>query len=171
MNAQLSVIEPEALEYLPAKTLLRLIERQQAASKNCKAFQQTVKQAPELFRAFEEMDLDVGFSLDSTHIGLSFSGDGPKLTAVWRVLRRHGYNTSCRPAKGDTTFHAFWKREGLAEIFMSFSSSMCRRVQVGTKTVEVPVYETHCGELPTIEEPADSPVAVINEVDADDIPF
>jgi hypothetical protein len=169
VNAQLSVIEPEALEYLPAKTLLRLIERSQSASKNCKAFQQTVKQVPELFRTFEEMDLDVGFCLDNTWISLSFSGDGPRLAAVWRVLRRHGFNTSARPVKGDTTFHAFWKREGQAEIFMSFSSSMCRRVQVGTRMVEQPVYETQCGEMPADLE-IEAPKNAIVEAD-DDIPF
>lgn len=166
MNAQLTVIEPEALEYLPAKTLLRLIERSQAASKNAKAFQQTVKEVPELFRAFEESDLDVGFCLDNSWINLSFTGDGDKLTAVWRVLRRHGFNTSERPKKGDTTFNAFWRREGQVDIFMMFSSSMCRRVQVGTKTVEVPVYETQCGELPEIEPPTSAVVEV-----EDDLPF
>lgn len=168
MNAQVTIIEPEQLEYVPAKTLLRLIERSQNASKNSKAFQKTVKEVPELFRAFEALDLDIGFNLDNSYITVSFTGDGDKLTAVWRALRRYHYNTTARPVKGDTTFNAFWSRDGQAEIFMMFSSSMCRRVQVGTKTVEVPVYETQCGELPEIEPPAN---AVVTTETDDDISF
>lgn len=167
MNAQISVIEPEQLEYLPAKTLLRLIERSQTATKNFKVFKQTVHALPEMFRRCEELDLDVGFCLDNTYITLNFTGDGEKLAQVWRVLRIHGYNTKLRPQKGDTTFNAFWKQEGHAELFMCFSSSMCRRVQVGTKTVEVPVYETQCGELPVIDEPVSAAVVEV----ADDCPF
>lgn len=170
MNAQLTVVEPEQLEYLPAKTLLRLVERSQTMTKNLKSFKQTVSAQPELFRRFEELDLDVGFNLENSYIGLSFTGDGEKLAVVWRALRTHGYNTASRPAKGDTTFNAFWRCEGLADLFMMFSSSMCRRVKVGTKMVEQPIYETQCGELPEIDK-EDSAVVVASEVDADDIPF
>lgn len=166
MNTQVDIIEPETLDYLPAKTLLRLVERSQTASKNFKAFKQTVNELPELFRGFEERDVDVAFNLDNAYINFQFTGDGARLTAVWKLLRRHGFNTTARPEKGDTTFHAFWKREGHAELFMSFSSSTCRRVQVGTKMVEQPIYETQCGELPEIEPPANAVVEVDN-----DIPF
>lgn len=160
----------ETLELLPAKTLLRLVERSQLASKNLAAFKQTVNAVPELFRRFEELDIDVGFCLDNTYINVSFTGDGEKLKAAWGALRRHGYNTSARPKKGDTTFNAFWTRDGQAELFMMFSSSMCRRVQVGTKMVEQPIYETQCGDLPEIEEPAAKSVVVVEE-DFNDIPF
>lgn len=165
MNAQITIVEPIELDYLPAKTLLRLVERSQSASKNAKAFKQTVDAVPELFRRFEDLDIDVGFNLDNSYINFSFTGDGDKLTTVWKALRRYGYNTLARPVKGDTTFHAFWKRDGLVELFMSFSSSMCRRVKVGTKMEEVPVYETQCGELPEIEPPTNA------VVEADDVPF
>lgn len=171
VNAQITVIEPEQLEYLPAKTLLRLVERSQAAQKNLKTFKQTVNALPELFRRFEELDLDVGFNLESTYINLTFTGDGDKLKAVWSVLRRHGFNTSLRPAKGDTTFNAFWTREGHAEIFMMFSSSLCRRVKVGTKMVEQPIYETQCGELPEIDVEVPATAVVVSAEDENDIPF
>lgn len=172
MNTQLNVIDAEQLEYLPAKTLLKLLERSQTAAKNNKLFRQTVEAMPGLFRRFEELDIDPGFSLENTWISISFAGDGQKLATVWRVLRQHGYNTTSHPKKGDTAFNAFWSRDGHADLFMMFSSSMCRRVQVGTKMVEQPVYETHCGDLPEmLEESAEgSPVVVASEVD-DDIPF
>jgi len=169
VNAQLSVIEPETLEYLPAKTLLRLIEKQQKAAKNFKQLKAVIGAFPELFRALEDMDIEPGFNLDGDYINLSFAGDGLKLAAVWKLLRHHGFKNSCHPKKGDTTFYAFWKQEGHAEFFMNFTSSVCRRVKVGTKTVEQDVYETQCGELPTDLE-IEAPKNAVVEAD-DEIPF
>lgn len=169
MNAQITVIEPEQLEYLPAKTLLSLVERSQTVNKNFNSFKQTVSAVPELFRRFEELDLDVSFCLDNDYISVSFTGDGARLTAVWRAFRTHGYNTESRPKKGDTTFYTFWYRDGMSKLFMHFSSTMCRRVQVGTKMVEQPVYEIQCGELPELDH-AESVPAVAESFDTD-IPF
>lgn len=170
MSAVPSIIEAETLEYLPAKTLLHLIERQQKASKNFKAFKLAIGTFPELFRALEDLDIEPGFSLDNEYINLSFAGDGPKLATVWKLLRQHGYKNSCHPKKGDTTFYAFWAQEGHAQFFMNFTSTMCRRVKVGTKTVEQDVYETHCGEMPTDLE-IEAPKNAVVEVDDNEIPF
>lgn len=169
MNAQVTIIEPESLEYLPAKTLLRLIERQQKAAKNLKEFKHAVSTFPELFRGFEDLDIEPGFSLDGDYINLSFAGDGPKLAAVWKLLRQHGFKNSCHPKKGDTTFYAFWEREGHVQFFMSFTSTMCRRVQVGTKMVETPIYETQCGDVSADLE-IEAPKNAVVEAD-DEIPF
>lgn len=174
MNSEVNIIEPETLQYLPAKTLLRLVEKSQQAVKNGKALKETVSLLPDLFRRLEEMNLDVGFNLDNTWINLSFTGDGAKLGEVWGLLRRHGYKTNCRPVKGETQFYAFWEREGAVQFFMCFSSSVCRRVQIGTEMKEVPIYETQCGELPEIEED-NKEVAVVDSgevtVADNDIPF
>lgn len=170
MNAQVTIIEPETLEYLPAKTLLTLVERQQKAQKNFALFKQTVGALPDMFRAFEGLDLDVGFNLLEDYISVQFAGDGPKLTAVWKLLRQNGYSTYARPKKGDTTFYAFWEREGSGRIFLNFSSTMCRRVQVGTKMVEQPIYETQCGELTTADLEIEAPKHAVVEAD-DEIPF
>jgi hypothetical protein len=168
VNAQVTIIEPETLEYLPAKTLLRLVEQSQKTAKNAKAFRLAVSTFPDLFRTFEELDLTVAFNLDNEYMNLSFAGDGEKLKTVWGHMRRAGFNTRQRPAKGDTTFNAFWSQEGYADIFMMFSSTMCRRVKIGTKMVEQVIYETQCGELPEIEAPS-TEVAVVEY--ANDIPF
>lgn len=169
MNAQVTIIEPEQLEYLPAKTLLRVIERQQKAAKNVKEFKHVIGSFPELFRRLEELDIEPGFGLETDYISLSFAGDGPKLATVWKLLRQHGYKNSCHPKKGDTTFYAFWQQEGYIQFFMSFTSSVCRRVKVGTKTVEQDVYETQCGDFSSAIE-IESPKNAVVEVD-DDIPF
>ena len=169
MNAQLTIIDPEQLEYLPAKTLLRLVEQYQRTQKHSKSFTQTVNNLPALFRALEELELEPRFDLDDGSISLSFAGDGPKLTVVWRLLRRHGYNTHSRPKKGDTTFYSFWECEGQARIFLNFTSSVCRRVQVGTQMVEQPIFETQCGEMPEIE--AETPSVPVVVETSDDVPF
>jgi hypothetical protein len=169
VNAQVTIIEPETLEFLPAKTLLNLVEKHQKAGKRFKEFKHAIGALPDLFRGFEELDIDVGFGLDNDYISLSFAGDGPKLAAVWKLLRRYGYNTGSRPKKGDTTFYAFWEQSGYAQLFMNFSSTMCRRVQVGTKMVEQPVYETQCGEMPADLE-IEAPKNAVTEVD-NDLPF
>lgn len=170
MNAQITILEPEQLEYLPAKTLLRLVETHQKMQKNAKVFNHTVSSLPELFRALEEMDIEPRFQLDDDYVAVVFTGDGSRLAEVWKLLRRHGYNTTTRPEKGDTTFYAFWHGpEGLARIFLQFSSSVCRRVQVGTKMAETPIYETQCGDLTGIEAEAPPVPAVVE--DANEIPF
>lgn len=168
MNVQVTIIEPEPLEYLPAATLLRIVQATQQTTKNLKAFRDTVSGLPTLFCQFEELDIEIRFDATNEYGFLGFTGDGEKLKTVWGMLRRAGYHTSQRPAKGDSKFNAFWYRAGSCDLFMMFSSSVCKRVKVGTKTVEQDVYETQCGELPEIE-PADQPAAVVDS--ADDMPF
>lgn len=164
-----SVIEPETLEYLPAKTMLELMKKSQQTAKNGKLFRTTVTALPQLFRTFEEMDIEPRFDLDVGYISLPFAGDGHKLGEVWGLLRRHGYKTSLRPEKGQNEFCAFWKREDFAELFMHFTSTLCKRVQVGTKMVEQPIYETQCGDLLPELGSDDKPVVVAEVID--DVPF
>lgn len=168
MNSQVSVIEPETLEYLPAKTLLRLVEQSQKAKKYFELFQLTVKSFPALFRRLEELDIEPSFSLREGDVDLSFTGDGAKLGEVWKALRQAGYTTNCRPKKGDSTFYTHWFLEGYSTIWMNFSSSVCRRVKVGTKMVEQDVYEVQCGELPEIE--TDDKAVFVTE-NLDELPF
>jgi hypothetical protein len=160
----LTIIDAEQVEYLPAKTLLRLGERAQAANKNLKAFKQVVSLKPDLFRGLEDMDIEPSFSLDNEYVVVSFAGDGETLGKVWGLFRRNGYQTHSRPAKGDTMFYAFWDCAGHAQLFMNFSSTLCKRVQVGTEMKEVPVYKTQCGELDLTALPTESTaVAVVEE--------
>lgn len=168
MNAEVTIIEPETLEYLPAKTLLKLVEQAQKAKRWQVQFQITVNSFPALFRRLEELDIDPKFSLVDGDIDLSFAGDGPKLSEVWKALRAAGYQPNNRPEKGKSSFYTHWHHEGYSTVWMNFSSTVCRRVQVGTKTVEQPIYEVQCGELPEIES-EDKPVTVAE--DDDELPF
>ena len=149
MNAV--TVDVDMLDDLPAKTMLRMVEQAQAAKQAIASFQKTIKAFSALFRSVETMDIEPRFDLSAGSIDLSFTGTGDKLRAVWVELRRAGYKPNARPEKGKTQFYTYWEQEGYARIWMNFSSSVCRRVQVGTKTVETPVYETQCDEIPMLE--------------------
>jgi len=151
MNTEVS-LDVDFIEGLPAKTMLQLIEKAQATQKNLTRFRETVRLRTSLFRRLEELDIDLTFNAENEYIVMRFTGDGKRLGDVWGELRRAGYTVQSRPEKGETEFNAFWRQEGLAEILMLFSSSVCRRVKVGTRTVVQDVYETQCGELPVLEE-------------------
>lgn len=170
MNAEVS-IDVDYIDQIPAKTSLKLIEAAQQAQKNIKAFKEAIRARSALFRRLEELDIDVGFSPENAYIHVRFTGDGDRLGQVWGAFRQSGWKTTCRPEKGKNEFYAFWHQEGLVDLFMNFTSSVCRRVQVGTKMVEQPIYEMHCGELPELEADTPKPNLTVVEGGTDDIPF
>ena len=79
---------------------------------------------------------------------ISFSGDKHKLADVVRVLRTNGFSTtSDKPEPNSTSWYALYKNPSMSGyVCLNFSSSVCQRVQVGTKMEEVPVYEVRCGD-------------------------
>lgn len=170
MSSEIS-IDVDMLDQLPAKTMLRLIELAQAAQKHNALFQKTVRTLAPLFRQLEVLDVTLTFNLGDGDINLTFTGDGERLRQVWSELRRNGYNCATHPKKGDTTFYGWWQQEGVSQIWMNFSSSVCRRVQVGTKMVEQPIYETQCGELPALEEIEAAPALRPPAPSLEEIPF
>lgn len=165
-------LDVDMLDSVPAKTMLRLIELAQNAQKHNLLFQTTVRSLAPLFRQFEVLDVTLTFDLGGGDITLSFTGDGERLRQVWSELRRNGYKCATHPKKGDTTFYGWWRQEGFSNLWMNFSSSVCRRVQIGTKMVEQPVYETQCGEgLPELEEIEAAPALPSPAPAIEDIPF
>ena len=99
-------------------------------------------------------------SLDQTDINLFFSGDKQRLQSVWQIMRYAGFEfEGRRPAKGDSTACGRWKHpECSTALWMHFTSTVCRRVKVGTRLVEQDIYETICGDA---ELPPDEPIAQI----------
>jgi len=94
---------------------------------------------------------------DSNSLDIALTGDKHVLEAVWGILRRNGYNIlveTDRPKPNSPTYSQFFYREGeghdhsldRARIWLTYTSTVCRRVKVGTKMVEQDVYETVCGE-------------------------
>jgi hypothetical protein len=167
MNEQALSIDVEMLEKLPAKTLLTFLEYSRKTKANIVQLQQAIIAFAPLFRRLEDLDIDVSFNLQDAYISLTFTGDGARLRDVWVELRRNGWKPDTHPKKGDTSFYAYWRGEGLVTFFMNFSGALCRRVVVGTKMVEQPIYETICGDALAIAEESATPQIVASN----DIPF
>jgi hypothetical protein len=103
------------------------------------------------------------------------AGDKQKFLQLVRCHRRYGFKPSM-PEKGATS--AFWRINDYGEdlgMYLSFSSTVCHRVKVGSKMVEQDVYETHCESFVPDEEPQlEGPkvaVAIPSSKFDDDIPF
>jgi len=102
---------------------------------------------------FQKLGADIHFP---STLDIAFSGDSHKLAEGVRALRTRGFKyDSSPPKKGDSSWCSFFTAPDCpVSIWFSFSSSVCRRVKVGTKTVEQDVYETVCDELVLPEEHA-----------------
>jgi hypothetical protein len=88
---------------------------------------------------------DVG--IDSSSYNISITGPRADLDVMFGILRRLGMQPTSRPQEKTQYYSTYWTFEGTTDyIFVMFSSTSCKRVQVGTKMEEVPVYDTVCEE-------------------------
>ena len=83
--------------------------------------------------------------VDSMSYNIDITGTKDDLHIMFGTLRKCGLEPSTRPEDKQTTYSTFWRSEDFS-IWVSFGSTSCKRVQVGTKMEEVPVYETVCEE-------------------------
>lgn len=101
------------------------------------------------------------------------AGDKASLVRAIRAFRRAGYSSNAaKPKPGDTSWSAFFRCPACpVSIWFNFSSTVCRKVKVGTQMVEQDVYETICDsdvtDLPELNDVAPMPVVV----DANEVPF
>jgi hypothetical protein len=103
---------------------------------------------------------------DHSDINVSLSGNTADLTKFFRLMRSNGFVPDFRPKDAQNVFNTWFRHEDGTQFYLSFSSTVCRRVQVGTQMVETPIYETVCSDDPT---PAD--VFVESAPVADEVPF
>lgn len=109
------------------------------------------------------------------------TGTVKQLADVWNDLRNLGYKTDYSEIKTEDAHERkviFTKTvEGIivATATIHFSSSVCKRVQVGTELREVPVYEIKCDEPePEVKEeamPGEVPPRKTDGHTEDPIPF
>jgi len=96
----------------------------------------------------------VGNDIDTANqcLDLRFAGDKHTLEGVFAALRRMNYVPSSRP-KDDklTDFSCWWEKDvepfdksKQLRLWVNFTSTVCKRVKVGTKMVEQDVYEIVC---------------------------
>ena len=82
--------------------------------------------------------------LDNT-IDVRATGGKDTLVGIIRVLRKFGWETDVKPEENQRAYMAFFKHE-LTDfrVWFCFSSTICRRVQVGTELKEMPIWEVVC---------------------------
>ena len=83
--------------------------------------------------------------LGSTGYNVNITGSRADLDVMFGVLRRAGLTPDSRPVEKHSNYSTYWRTEGF-RVWVWFTSTSCKRVQVGTKVEEVPVYETVCEE-------------------------
>lgn len=154
MSAQLEIISESPIDLQLTQQTLNLTRRRQTWARVRDLYDP-------IFNALLKMDIEP--RLDSEeYFTVMFAGDGDKLTRVVRVLRQGGFEfpKDSRPKPGDTQWYQFFTHPACKmNIFLHFTSSVCKRVKVGTKMVEQDIYETHCGndlgevefEVPALE--------------------
>ena len=94
---------------------------------------------------------------------INIKGDKDTLTQVFKVMRSLKYFcNSARPVDKEPTWTGEFTHSEINKrpVQIAFGSTVCKRVQVGTKTVtktiEEPVYEVQCDE-PVVEPQAEDP--------------
>jgi len=122
-----------------------------AARENAKMINNVIKRdrkrAAAVLTALKRAGIQIGHVyVDSCSYNVSITGTRADLDIVFGVLRRAGLKPSSRPQEKESYYSTFWHwdEESVNYLWVSFSSSTCKRVQVGTKMEEVPVYETVC---------------------------
>ena len=85
-------------------------------------------------------------SCDSYNVSIRVAGGPNELKEIFRAFRKLGFEPSDRPGiKPESSFSTYFrKEEGELEFYLSFSSTLCKRVKVGTETVERDIFETVC---------------------------
>jgi hypothetical protein len=129
-----------------------LAETRKQLSQTVAKWQLTIDSFPLLFEELEKLGVEPRFNSNHEQIEVCFSGDSDRFNEVWRHLRTAGYRPEFRPVEGEmiTSFSTYWKhpltpRPAYSPIWMHFGSTVCRRVQTGTRMVKQPIYEIRCG--------------------------
>jgi len=90
--------------------------------------------------------IDVKIDTNSSSLDISYAGDKLVLQGIFKALRALGYRTDKRPKENDSQWTAYWDHpDSDMRIWLKFSSTVCKRVKIGTKMEQVDVYETRCG--------------------------
>lgn len=86
---------------------------------------------------------------------ITLSGTKTELGVMVRALRSRGLVPDSRPRKEDVSWTTWWRHQdrkklnyskAFPKIWLSFHSTQCERVKIGTKMVEEAIFEVKCGE-------------------------
>lgn len=104
---------------------------------------------PEIMRVATELKLGdslIRATATADSIDLSVSGTLVELKECFRAFRKLGYEPKDRPTETKLESFSTYFINPAQEVrfWLTFTSTICKRVQVGTKMQEVGVYETVC---------------------------
>lgn len=105
------------------------------------------KRVGEVIKALQKADINVlHVSVDCNSYNVRVTGSRADLDVMFGVLRRAGLTPGDRPREKEQYYLTFWDfGTGFREhVWITFTSTSCKRVQVRTEMQEVPVYETVC---------------------------
>jgi hypothetical protein len=128
----------------------KLGEAVQRAAERRLAYMRVREEIKEVLDAFEVLGASIDVSSDC-EINVRISGDKECFTKCWKLWRSVHIRLS--PPAEATEVYEHIEPLGV-RVWFHFCSTVCKRVQVGTKMVATPVYETHCGdplEIPKVE--------------------
>lgn len=100
-----------------------------------------------MFTRFSELGIEPWMNLTDRDLNISFAGTYGLMKDVWAELRRNGFTPDRMVPTDDpkmTNFHCWFHKEGYGPVWFNFTSTVCKRVQVGTKMEEVPIYDVVC---------------------------
>lgn len=126
-------------------------EAKAAARRNAQAINNVIKrdsaQMTAICKALEKAGVNVHYvSIDTSSYNVCVTGSRADLDVMFGILRRHGLKPARRPEEKEQYYSTFWYfgEERSGYVYVSFSSTSCKRVQIGTEMKEMPVYETVC---------------------------
>lgn len=140
MNAQIGVDDENAID-------LQLLQRQIDLAKTKARWNSCRHYMSPLVHMLTAQGLDVNFD---NHLNITFTGDKPKFLEVLSALTICGFtlDNKERPKSDDTSWSSYCTHKaGSTQAWMYFTSSVCRRIKVGTETVTRDVFKVACDPM------------------------
>lgn len=160
MSAQIETLGDDPIELALAESAL-ILAKSRAKWNSIKDFYRPI------LNAVQRLGIEPRLT---NEIDLSFAGDAHRLASVVRILRTAGFTTdAARPKQGDTQWVAYYAHPDCStRVWLFFTSSVCKRIKVGTKMVEQDVFEVQCGEIMLEDPPA---LTIVETPQLEEIPF
>ena len=85
--------------------------------------------------------------LNHNDVDISVTGTRTTMNTLVGTLRKLGYVANRTPVEGDTSYCTyFYQGDTDFRVWVNFTSTVCRRVKIGTEMREVDVYEVQCDD-------------------------
>jgi len=165
MNAVVQQILSEQTDFI----LPKLREHHDNIAKKARAWIENKDKLLPVLQAFKILGADVSVQ-PTCHIHIGIAGDKDCFVKCWKLWR--SLEVRLAAVEPGATEVCQFIYPHTVECLFHFTSTVCKRIKVGTKLVEQPIYETQCGaDLSTVDlKELESPSHAVVPVE-DNIPF